>query len=68
VSVRTAPAERRLHSRSQDVWWDLLMLNGNMVAGASKCGVLVRVGKDRQGEASPRVHNSLASDIMWMSY
>src|SRR5215471_18949863 len=27
------------------------MLNGNMVAGASKRGLLLRVGKDRQGEA-----------------
>jgi TfoX/Sxy family transcriptional regulator of competence genes len=27
------------------------MLNGNMVAGASKRGLLLRVGKDRQGDA-----------------
>src|SRR5215470_14582660 len=27
------------------------MLNGNMVAGASKRGLLVRVGKDRQKDA-----------------
>ena len=27
------------------------MLNGNMVAAASKRGLLLRVGKDRQGEA-----------------
>jgi hypothetical protein len=30
------------------------MLNGNMVAGASKQGLLVRVGKDRHGEALAR--------------
>lgn len=30
------------------------MLNGNMVAGASKRGLLVRVGKDRQEEALKR--------------
>jgi hypothetical protein len=29
-------------------------LNGNMVAGASKRGLLVRVGKDRHGEALAR--------------
>jgi hypothetical protein len=29
-------------------------LNGNMVAGASKRGLLVRVGKDRYGEALAR--------------
>jgi TfoX/Sxy family transcriptional regulator of competence genes len=27
------------------------MLNGNMLAGASKRGLLLRVGKDRQGDA-----------------
>jgi TfoX/Sxy family transcriptional regulator of competence genes len=30
------------------------MLNGNMIAGVSKCGLLVRVGKDRQREALAR--------------
>jgi TfoX/Sxy family transcriptional regulator of competence genes len=30
------------------------MLNGNLVAGASKRGLLVRVGKDRQQEALAR--------------
>jgi hypothetical protein len=30
------------------------MLNGNMVAGASKRGLLVRVGKDRQRDALAR--------------
>src|SRR6516225_6666551 len=30
------------------------MLNGNMVAGTSKRGLLVRVGKDRQSEALAR--------------
>jgi TfoX N-terminal domain len=30
------------------------MLNGNMVAGVSKRGLLVRVGKDRQREALAR--------------
>jgi TfoX/Sxy family transcriptional regulator of competence genes len=30
------------------------MLNGNMVAGASKQGLLVRVGKERHGEALAR--------------
>jgi hypothetical protein len=30
------------------------MLNGNMVAGTSKRGLLVRVGKDRQAEALTR--------------
>src|SRR6516162_8478792 len=30
------------------------MLNGNMVAAASRRGLLLRVGKDRQGEALAR--------------
>ena len=30
------------------------MLNGNLVAGASKRGLLLRVGKDRQGAALER--------------
>jgi TfoX/Sxy family transcriptional regulator of competence genes len=30
------------------------MLNGNMIAGASKRGLLVRVGKDRQHDALAR--------------
>ena len=30
------------------------MLNGNLLAGASKRGLLVRVGKDRQGDALTR--------------
>jgi len=30
------------------------MLNGNLLAGASKRGLLVRVGKDRQGDALAR--------------
>lgn len=30
------------------------MLNGNMIVGASKRGLLVRIGKDRQAEALKR--------------
>jgi TfoX/Sxy family transcriptional regulator of competence genes len=30
------------------------MLNGNLLAGASKRGLLVRIGKDRQGDALAR--------------
>ena len=30
------------------------MLNGNLIAGASKRGLLLRVGKDREGEALAR--------------
>jgi TfoX/Sxy family transcriptional regulator of competence genes len=54
-SVRTALAEAGPIREVKMFGGIGFMLNGNLVAAASKRGLLVRVGKERQGDALARV-------------
>jgi TfoX/Sxy family transcriptional regulator of competence genes len=51
ASVRTALADTGAVREVKMFGGIGFMLNGNLIAGASKRGLLVRLGKDRQGDA-----------------
>jgi TfoX/Sxy family transcriptional regulator of competence genes len=54
ANVRAALMNSGVHREVKMFGGVGFMLNGNLVAGASKRGLLVRVGKDRQQEALAR--------------
>jgi TfoX/Sxy family transcriptional regulator of competence genes len=51
ASVRTALTDTGAVREAKMFGGIGFMLNGNLIAGASKRGLLVRLGKDRQGDA-----------------